>query len=93
MYDDDIVGGSAWVMERHGWKEIVIIVSLDHFAQVTNKLDLLLPPRISFWKDLQKPFLLKCLYCASNNQLSNNQPIAILRELIVYFISLSDKCD
>lgn len=36
MYDDDIVGGSAWVMERHGWKEIVIIVLLDHFAQVTG---------------------------------------------------------
>ena len=48
MYDDDIVGGSAWVMDWHGWKEIVIIVPLDHFAQVTNKLDLLLPPRISF---------------------------------------------
>ena len=47
----------------HGlWKELAgketfIIASFDHFAQVTNKLDLLLHQRFTFRQDAQKPLL------------------------------------
>ena len=44
-------------MEVRGYKEIVIIASFDHFAQVTNKLDLFLTPRFPCQKDAQKPLL------------------------------------
>ena len=38
-------------------KEIVIIASFDHFPQVTNEMDLFLPPRFIFRKDAQNPLL------------------------------------
>ena len=60
MNDDDINEKYTTV---HGlWKDVTgkerfIIASFDHFAQVTKKLDLLLPQRFPFQKDAQKPFL------------------------------------
>ena len=106
------VDGKVWIMEVRGSKEIVIIALFNHFAHVTNELDLFLPPRFPCKKTRKSHSYLahgagKVLvqevqpvlswssqifknlpYCVSNNQ-----PIAILRELIVYFIPLSDKCD
>ena len=38
-------------------KEIVIIVSFDHLAEVTNKKDLFFPPRFPFRKDAQNQLL------------------------------------
>ena len=51
------VDDSAWVIEGRDWKKIVIIASFDHFAQVTNELDMFLPPRFPFQKDVLKPLL------------------------------------
>ena len=51
------VDESAWVIEGRDWKKIVIIASFDHFAQVTNELDMFLPPRFPFQKDVLKPLL------------------------------------
>ena len=45
------------IVEGRDWKKIVIIASFDHFAQVTNELDMFLPPRFPFQKDVLKPLL------------------------------------
>ena len=45
-------------------KEIVIIASFDHLAEVTNKKDLFFPPRFPFRKDAQN----QLLFDTSNRQ-------------------------